>query len=994
MIDSFAQHRAERLIARFNRSTNRLIAGSRFGIVPASSDGAAVTGRIARTLLDMGARVVELADGESVPDDLAAVFAVDPPAALRDAALAAGVVLIDSVDAEIGPAVLPDESLAKRGAARIEWAHTHMPVTRELAEGFASSGALRGVRIGVVLVLEPKTAVLVLELARAGADVRVFAPANEVDAEAAAALRARGIVVLASDDAEPEHEAEQARDLMRWRPELLIDDGAHLIRLAHEMSESRASLRGAAEETTSGVRPLRHMHEDGELAVPVVPVNDASVKTLFDNLHGTGQTCVFAIADELETLRSTEGSGFEVPRTAQSTWLVLGYGPVGVGVCRHARALGATVIVAELDPVRALAAEADGYAVALAAEAVRFADVVVSASGIPGTVDVPLAQQALPGTVFAVAGGVDGELDFADATWRDASGQAQHVSVVDLGGADTPHEVIVLAHGFGVNYTASGGNPIEIMDLSFAAQLAALEQLIDMGVLGDETIEPGIFPLSVAQEQRIARLALAARGSAADTRSARQEEAARDWRNPRYRADARRGEAGSTDAADATGSTASTSLRQAPTPTVTVYSARLVIPVTGPRITNGAVAVKGDRIMHVGDRDWVLASLRESGIDFAEEHWPGVITPGLVNAHTHLQYTGMAEVARRRYSGFDDWSAAFDAVYEGRTHDWSTAAAAGAQLAFASGTTACADVVTDHEAVSALHDAGMHGIAYWEVMGWSNDEWQRSGRDETAAQLDSMPATPGVGVSPHAPYSLEVQPLLDVPDIVRGRGMRLHIHLAEAHMEHEHHSGHDAWPELEAESFRALRSRGVGVSSTQFVDHLGVLGPDCHIAHGVYMTEHDRSLLRARGTSVALCPRSNEVIGLDMPPVAAYLREGNQICVGTDSLSSSPSLDPLADVALLYRVAREQGYGDADLHQRLLGAVTLGGATALGLGVGPQRIGQLAVGALADLAFFDLDAADPDDALAQLVEAGEGTCRRTIVAGVEKFSAIPVSEEK
>jgi len=173
------------------------------------------------------------------------------------------------------------------------------------------------------------------------------------------------------------------------------------------------------------------------------------------------------------------------------------------------------------------------------------------------------------------------------------------------------------------------------------------------------------------------------------------------------------------------------------------------------------------------------------------------------------------------------------------------------------------------------------------------------------------------------------QPLLDVPDIVRGRGMRLHIHLAEAHMEHEHHSSHDAWPELEAESFRALRSRGVGVSSTQFVDHLGVLGPDCHIAHGAYMTERDRALLRARGTSVALCPRSNEVIGLDLPPVAAYLREGNQICVGTVSLSSSPSLDPLADVALLYRIAREQGYSDADLHQRLLGAVTLGLAAAM-----------------------------------------------------------------
>lgn len=199
--------------------------------------------------------------------------------------------------------------------------------------------------------------------------------------------------------------------------------------------------------------------------------------------------------------------------------------------------------------------------------------------------------------------------------------------------------------------------------------------------------------------------------------------------------------------------------------------------------------------------------------------------------------------------------------------------------------------------------------------------------------------------------------------------------------------GHGEWPELEADSFRALRSHGIGVSSTQFVDHLGVLGPDCHIAHGVYVSAEDRALLRARGTSVALCPRSNEVIGLDMPPVAAYLREGNQIAVGTDSLSSSPSLDLLADVATLYKVARAQGYRGDDLHQRLFGAATLGGAAALGLHVGKRRLGQLGVGAVADLAFFAVGTTDPDVALAELVEDGAGRARRTIVDGVERFRA-------
>jgi cytosine/adenosine deaminase-related metal-dependent hydrolase len=423
-------------------------------------------------------------------------------------------------------------------------------------------------------------------------------------------------------------------------------------------------------------------------------------------------------------------------------------------------------------------------------------------------------------------------------------------------------------------------------------------------------------------------------------------------------------------------------------PEIVVYSAGMVVPVTSPRIRDGAVAVRGKRILHVGDRRWVLGALANRGLPFREERWDGVLAPGLVNAHTHLQYTHMSEVAARHYTGFDDWGSAFDHAYERDGHDWAAAAADGAQQSITAGVTALADVVTDEAALSALHDARLHGIAYWEVYGKSNEDWTAEARQEVREQIRRIPKPPGGGVSPHAPYSLEVQPLLEIPDLVREEGLRLHIHLAEAHMERERGvgaSGHEAWPELEADSFRALRSRGIGVSSTQFVDHLGVLGPDCHIAHGVYVSAADRALLRARHTSVALCPRSNEIIGLDMPPVADYLREGNPIAIGTDSLSSSPSLDPLADVEVLYRVARQQGYADRDLHQRLFSAATLGGATALGLHVGKKRIGQLVVGAIADLAFFEVSTVDPDDALAELVEAGAGRCTRTVVAGIERF---------
>ena len=422
---------------------------------------------------------------------------------------------------------------------------------------------------------------------------------------------------------------------------------------------------------------------------------------------------------------------------------------------------------------------------------------------------------------------------------------------------------------------------------------------------------------------------------------------------------------------------------------VILYRAALVVPVTAPPIRGGAIAVRGSRIIHVGDGDWVRTELVERGLAFHECDWPGILTPGLVNAHTHLQYTGLAPVGRGRYAGFDAWDAAFTEHYRaGR--DWASDAAEGARAVIAAGTTAVADVVTDASAASALHDARLHGIAYWEVMSWRDADWRERGRAGVVAALDALPTPPGAGLSPHAPYSLDTVPLLEIPDIVRERGARLHIHLGEAAMEREGPDLDASWHERRPTSFRELRGSGSGTSATEFVDALGVLGPDCHIAHGIYMSARDRALLRSRGTSVALCPRSNAVIGLDEPPVAAYLSEGSPIAVGTDSLSSSPSLDLLADVAELHRIARSQGYTHRDLSERLLSAATIGGAHAMGLDTGPDRTGYLAVGARADLAFFDLDL-DPrsrehgragiDEALEHLVTAGAGSAAATIIAG-------------
>ncbi|QWW19604.1 amidohydrolase family protein [Schaalia sp. 19OD2882] len=424
-----------------------------------------------------------------------------------------------------------------------------------------------------------------------------------------------------------------------------------------------------------------------------------------------------------------------------------------------------------------------------------------------------------------------------------------------------------------------------------------------------------------------------------------------------------------------------------------VWSADLVIPVTAPSVLGGAVAVRDGRIEHVGSRDWVVATLRERGLPFEEVHVSGVLMPGLVNAHTHLQYTSMAGVGAGRYNGFPDWMQAFDLVYDAGGLDFHAAAADGAARLLRAGTTCAADVVTDPEAAGALHDAGLHGVAYWEVMGYSNEAWADGGLDQVRSALAAMPSPPAVGISPHAPYSLEVAPLLELPDLARRHGMRLHIHLGEDQVEarwDDIEAGAalaDLWRSGKSESFRKMRDAGVGFSATEFVDQLGVLGPDCHIAHGVYMSAEDRRRLHARSTTVALCPRSNDVIGLAEPPVAAYLKEGNQVAVGTDSLSSSPSLDVLEDTALLFDIARRQGYEGDDLGRRLLHAATLGGAIALGLSTGSHRVGQLQAGALADVVAVDVPVTDIVPTIEHIIREGAGHQILTLVAGKVRWAA-------
>ncbi|UOQ55843.1 adenosylhomocysteinase [Leucobacter allii] len=583
----------ERAIRDAARAGNRLLAGARVQLRLAPGRRREL---LAGALARMGARILD-AHGTGGRDDAAVrartgidVVFVDAAAeaemaaeasaaapddvAAPDDALAASAVATDAPGA-LPPTIVrvPGGARPLRGAdarARIDWASRGMPATAGLLAALREELGGRGIRLGVSLVLEPKTAAFAAALARAGCEVAVFSAVSETDPEVAAALAAEpGVVVFAptepvdaaaagvdaaADAADLAADASavdaaHAAAILDWAPEYLIDDGAHLIRLAHtERPSALATLRGASEETTSGVRPLREAAETGALRIPVIAANDARTKSDFDNLIGTGQSCVLAIADCLDPAgdargdagpdgdaRGTDPAGDARPGIAGTRWAVIGYGPVGIGVARFAAALGAEVTVVERDPVRALSALHDGHEATTADAALARADIVVSATGVWHTIDAAGFARLRSGTAVAVAGGIDDELaldELRDAGWRSrpSTGRIAEWTAPD------GRSVRILAEGSGVNYTAAEGNPIEVMDLSFATQVSALLRLVRADAAG-RPLPAGVHALDRADEERVARAALAARGGGAEASpdGARPGGAAQEWTVHRYR---------------------------------------------------------------------------------------------------------------------------------------------------------------------------------------------------------------------------------------------------------------------------------------------------------------------------------------------------------------------------------------------------------------------------------------------------------------------------
>jgi len=411
-----------------------------------------------------------------------------------------------------------------------------------------------------------------------------------------------------------------------------------------------------------------------------------------------------------------------------------------------------------------------------------------------------------------------------------------------------------------------------------------------------------------------------------------------------------------------------------------VFAADWVVPIAAAPIRGGAVVIEGSRVAWVGP----LTQLPERWSTAPVDQRAGVMTPGLVNAHTHLQYTGFARLGQGLYSSFEQWSFAFEAAYRAVTDTryWAESALDGVRQAVAAGSTVFAEIITNDQARGALTACGVTGIEYLEAIGQLEQRWLDGARAHFLARLE-RPGTVPFGISPHAPYSLDGAVIKDLMAIAAEHEARVHLHLGESALERDlYQRGErhmlDIYGELR-DQFDLVRRGGAGQDTAAYADSVGALVPTAHLAHAIYLDRAGRDLIKRRGTQVALCPRSNTVLGLGPAPVAAYLSEGHEIAVGTDSLASSPSLDLMADVALLASIARQQGYRDGDLAGRLLRAATLGGAKAMGLDC--KGYGTLAAGGAADLAVFDVEVADQpvEDAL---VTHGEGSCTLTIASGV------------
>ncbi|MCR4404932.1 MAG: adenosylhomocysteinase [Candidatus Acetothermia bacterium] len=413
-------------------------------------------------------------------------------------------------------AEIPDPGLAKSGRLKLEWASNHMPLLGRIKERFARERPFAGVKVGISIHLEAKTACLARAFQAGGAEVAVTGsnPLSTQD-DVVAALAETGIAVFARHGVPMEEYERHLNLVLDTKPDLIIDDGGDLVRLLHTSRQEQRPL-GGCEETTTGVQRLRALEREGRLRFPMFAVNDAEMKRLFDNRYGTGQSVWDGI------MRTTNLS------IAGKTVVVAGYGWCGKGIALRARGLGANVIVTEVNPIRALEAAMEGFRVVPMREAAKLGEIFITATGCIDVIDKESLELMRDGAILANAGHFDVEISLPALKGLAVARREVRPNVEEFKLTDG-RRLYLLAQGRLVNLAAADGHPVEIMDLSFALQALTGEYLLKHRA----GLEPRLYPVPEEIDQLVAELALRALGLEIDSLSEAQQRyiaaSARTW---------------------------------------------------------------------------------------------------------------------------------------------------------------------------------------------------------------------------------------------------------------------------------------------------------------------------------------------------------------------------------------------------------------------------------------------------------------------------------
>jgi adenosylhomocysteinase len=408
--------------------------------------------------------------------------------------------------------MIRDIGLATEGHRKIDWVARHMPIMNAIRKRFEQDQPFAGRRVTICLHLEAKTAYLAEVVKAGGAEVAVAAsnPLSTQD-DVVAALVERGITAYAWHGATDEEYHQHLNALLDTHPDLVIDDGGDVVSLLHRSrTEQTTEIIGGCEETTTGILRLRAMANEGTLKFPMMAVNDAYCKYLFDNRYGTGQSVWDGI------MRTTNLV------VAGKTAVVVGYGWCGKGVAMRAKGLGARVIVTEIDPIRALEAVMDGFSVMPIVEAAKHGDFFVTVTGNRDCITREAFAVMKDGAVMANAGHFDVEISKPDLYDLAVEVKGVRKNVEGFRFADG-RSVFLLAEGRLVNLASGDGHPAEVMDMTFALQALGLR------AVAEGRYEPGLHTIPKEIDDEVARLRLAAWGIEIDQLTDRQVRYLESW---------------------------------------------------------------------------------------------------------------------------------------------------------------------------------------------------------------------------------------------------------------------------------------------------------------------------------------------------------------------------------------------------------------------------------------------------------------------------------